>query len=125
VDGRVLVPGKSDVPLVQWAARAAYSRLLAAGIRIHEYQPRVLHAKTLVVDEEWSTVGTANFDYRSLFINFELNLAAECRSLNAILASQFEQDLQESIEVRKEPWSRRPWIARVAEFVGWSARRWL
>ncbi|MDZ7827752.1 MAG: phospholipase D-like domain-containing protein [Gammaproteobacteria bacterium] len=125
VDVRVLVPGKSDVPLVQWAARAAYSRLLAAGIRIHEYQPRVLHAKTLVVDRDWSTVGTANLDYRSLFINFELNLAAECRSLNAILASQFEQDLEESIEVRKEPWSRRPWRARVAELIGWSARRWL
>lgn len=125
VDVRVLVPGKNDVPLVQWAARAAYSKLLTSGIRIFEYQPRVLHAKTLIVDDDWSTVGTANLDYRSLFINYELNLATDCQSLNTTLATIFENDLTESIEVRQEPWSRRPLSARMAEFIGWSARHWL
>lgn len=125
VDVRVLVPGKNDVPLVQWAARAAYSTLLASGIRIFEYQPRVLHSKTLIVDDDWSTVGTANLDYRSLFINYELNLAADCQSLNTTLATIFENDLTESIEVRQESWSRRPLSARMAEFIGWSARHWL
>lgn len=125
VDVRVLVPGKNDVPFVQWAARAAYSTLLASGIRIFEYQPRVLHAKTLIVDDDWSTVGTANFDYRSLFINYELNLAAECHALNAALATIFENDLNESLEIRQQPWSRRSLSARMAELIGWSARHWL
>ncbi|MEX2469307.1 MAG: phospholipase D-like domain-containing protein [Pseudohongiellaceae bacterium] len=125
VDVRVLVPGKNDVPFVQWAARAAYSSLLSSGIRIFEYQPRVLHAKTLIVDDDWSTVGTANFDYRSLFINYELNMVAECSALNSILAATFERDLDEALEVHQQPWSRRPLMARMAEFIGWSARRWL
>ncbi|WP_280549198.1 MULTISPECIES: phospholipase D-like domain-containing protein [unclassified Halomonas] len=125
VDVRVLVPGKNDVPFVQWASRATYSRLLAAGIRIFEYQPRVLHAKTLIVDDDWSTVGSANLDYRSLFINYELTLAADCQSLNTALATIFEIDLNESIEVQREPWLRRPLSARMAEFIGWSARHWL
>ncbi|MDW7746774.1 phospholipase D-like domain-containing protein [Halomonas sp.] len=125
VDVRVLVPGKNDVPFVQWASRETYSRLLASGIRIFEYQPRVLHAKTLIVDDDWSTVGSANLDYRSLFINYELTLAVDCQSLNTALATIFEIDLNESIEVQREPWSRRPLSARMAEFIGWSARHWL
>ncbi|CAM5531446.1 Cardiolipin synthase [Rhodanobacter lindaniclasticus] len=71
---RLLVPGKSDVAITQWAARAAYGSLRAAGVRIWQYQPRVLHAKTVLVDDDWATVGTANFDYRSFFVNDELNL---------------------------------------------------
>lgn len=125
VDVRLLVPGKNDVPFVQWAARAAYSKLLASGVRIFEYQPRVLHAKTLIVDDDWSTVGTANFDYRSFFINYELNLIVNSHSLNADLAGIFEEDLKVSVEVKPRPWSRRPLSARVAEAIGWSARHWL
>ena len=125
VDVRALVPGKNDVRLVQWAGRAAYSRLLRAGARVYEYQPRTLHAKTVLVDEEWSTVGTANFDYRSFFINYELNLVARSAQLNAALASLFENDLLAAEEIRKQPWANRPWSNRVAEFIGWSARRWL
>ena len=125
VDVRVLVPGKNDVRLVQWAGRAAYSRLLRAGARLFEYQPRTLHAKTVLVDEDWSTVGTANFDYRSFFINYELNLVARSTRLNAELASLFENDLHAASEIRERPWVGRPWTNRVAEFIGWSARHWL
>lgn len=125
VDVRLLVPGKNDVAIVQWASRAAYSRLLAAGVRIFEYQPRVLHAKTALVDHDWGTVGTANFDYRSFFVNDELNLIAEDASFNADLATQFARDLGDSIEVTAEPWRRRSWHAPIAEAIGWWARRWL
>ena len=83
-----------------------------------------MHAKTLNVDDEWSTVGTANFDYRSLFINYELNLAAECHALNATLATIFESDLNESLEVRQRPCSRRLPSARVGDLIGWSERQW-
>jgi cardiolipin synthase len=125
VDVRVLVPALSDVRLAQWAARAAYSRLLAAGARIFEYQPRVLHAKTLVVDGAWGYVGTANFDYRSFFINDEINAVFGDVGIVDALATQFENDLRLSSEIHVRPWSRRPWSAVAAEAVGWWARKWL
>jgi cardiolipin synthase len=125
IDVRLLVPGKNDVALAQWASRAVYSPLLAAGVRIFEYQPRVLHAKTALVDRDWGTVGTANFDYRSFFVNDELNLIVEDASFNAELAGQFEEDLTASREVTTETWQRRHWRAPIAEAIGWWARRWL
>lgn len=125
IDVRLLVPAKNDVPIAQWASRAAYSRILATGVRIFEYQPRVLHAKTALVDRDWGTVGTANFDYRSFFVNDELNLIAEDASFNAELAAQFEHDLVDSREVTAEPWRHRSWHAPIAEVIGWWARRWL
>lgn len=125
MDVRVLVPAKSDVTLTTWAARASYSRMLASGIRIWEYEGRVLHAKTTLVDRDWGTVGTANYDYRSFFLNDELNLMVEEKIFNAGLARQFEDDLTESTEVTVSGWRHRAWYAVVAEFIGWWARRWL
>ena len=125
VDVRVLVPGKSDVWLVQWAGRAAYSQLLRAGVRVFEYEPRVLHAKALLVDGDWSTIGTANFDYRSFFINYELNLVAHSPQMNAALAALFEEDLRVSREIVPRRWASRALPHRFAELIGWSARRWL
>lgn len=125
VDVRLLVPGNSDVPLAQWAARAAYARMLDAGVRIWEYQPRILHAKTALVDQGWATVGTANFDYRSFFLNDEINLLGHSPTLNATLAEQFTQDLTQSREILISAWKRRSWYAPVLELIGWTARRWL
>jgi len=125
VDVRVLVPRRIDVRLAQWASRAAYSRLLAGGVRIYEYLPRMLHAKTAVVDADWSMVGTANLDYRSLFINDELVLWSDDGALNAGLASDYEADLDEAEEITAQRWSRRFGLAWIAELIGWLARRWL
>lgn len=125
VDVRLLLPGKSDVPITQWAARAAYSKLLAGGVRVFEYQPRILHAKTAVIDGAVATVGTANLDYRSLFVNYELNLFSGNEALCEALEAQFLADLREAAEVTAPGWSRRPWTRLASESVGWSARRWL
>ena len=125
VDVRLLLPGKSDVPIARWAARAAYRTLLTAGIRVFEYQPRVLHAKTAVVDGVVATVGTANLDYRSLFVNYELNLFSANQSLCTALEEQFYTDLGDAVEVTDAGWSRRPWGGMIAELVGRTARRWL
>lgn len=125
VDVRVLVPRRSDVRLAQWASRAAYSRLLAGGVRIFEYLPRMLHAKTVVIDADWSMVGTANLDYRSLFINDELVLWSDLAGLNRGLAEDFACDLQQAEEITAQRWSRRFGLAWIAELVGWLARRWL
>lgn len=122
---RLLVPGKSDRPVAQWAAQAAYANLLEAGVEIHEYQPRTLHAKTAVIDGAWATVGTANFDYRSFFVNFELNLVSTEPDLCRQLSDRFETDLAESLRVSQTRWRRRGFMRRVAEVIGWVARRWL
>ena len=125
VDVSLLVPRKNNEPLVQWAAHAAYANLLAAGVRIHEYLPRMLHAKTLVVDGSWSSVGTANLDYRSFFLNYELNLASEDPTLARTLERQFRQDLAQSELIQPRRWAQRSWLLRPLELIGWAGRHWL
>jgi cardiolipin synthase len=125
VDVRVLVPAKNDVAIVQWASRAAYAALLAAGVRLFEYRPRVLHAKTALVDDHWATIGTANMDFRSFFINDEINAVFERPDVVTTLADEFIRDLAESDEVHAARWQQRPWTAVLAEAIGWAARRWL
>lgn len=120
----LLLPYKNDFPLTHWASQAAYAELLSAGVRVFEYQPRLLHAKSLVVDD-WSTLGSANFDRRSLRYNYELNLVAKDCQLADALAEQFWADLEDAEEVLQHPWKRRPWSSRLNEFIGWIARRWL
>ena len=75
VDVRVIVPGEyTDVPIVRHAGRFQYSQLLRRGIRIFEYQPTMMHAKTMVVDGIWTTIGSSNFDDRSFRLNDEVNV---------------------------------------------------
>jgi cardiolipin synthase len=125
IDVRVLVPRRSDVRLAQWASRAAYARLLAGGVRIHEYLPRMLHAKTAVIDDNWSMVGTANLDYRSLFINDELVLWSDHPALHQRLVADFQHDLGQAEEITRQRWTRRFGLNWIAELIGWLARRWL
>jgi len=124
-DVRVLVPRKGDVPLVRWASHAGYAPLLQAGVRIFEYLPRVLHAKTAIVDQAYAILGTANLDYRSFFLNYELNLISREPQLCQQLRQQFETDLEQSEEVFAGRWRTRGWSEQLTEAVGWLARRWL
>ncbi|HKJ94895.1 MAG TPA: phospholipase D-like domain-containing protein [Gammaproteobacteria bacterium] len=124
-DVRLLVPNKNDIRLARWAARAAYATLLQGGVRIFEYLPRMLHAKTIVADGEWVMVGTSNLDYRSFRHNYEINLVSTDPALCRQLENEFEGDLEESLEIRAGGWRDRPWIERLAEGIGWVARRWL
>ncbi len=111
--------------IAQWAARAAYAPLLRAGVRIYEYLPRMLHAKTIVVDDQWTCVGTANMDYRSFFVNHEIVLFSRVAPLCAKIKEQFLEDLEHSQEVCKIKWPKRSWRERMTEAIGWIARRWL
>lgn len=124
VDVRILVPHR-DVRIAVWAAHAAYASLLRAGIRVFEYARRPLHAKTAAMDYAWATVGTANLDYRSFFLNYELNLIARDRALCRALRDQFLTDLDSAVEITREIWVARPAIQRVYETFGWLMRRWL
>ena len=99
VDVRVLVPRRSDSRTVTAAARSFFGELCEAGVRIYEYTPRMLHAKTLVVDEGFAAVGTANMDSRSFHLNYEVIVALYGPEAARELASAFARDLERSHEV--------------------------
>lgn len=116
VDVRVIVPGRfTDVPIVRNASRFQYERLLRRGIRIFEYQGTMMHAKTMIVDGVWSTVGSSNFDDRSFRLNDEVNVNIYDPEIGARMEEIFQQDLARSVEVRLRGWLRRSWLSRVKE----------
>jgi cardiolipin synthase len=102
VDVRLLVPSMNDVPLMVYAIRSFYPRLIEAGVRVYEYQPSVLHAKTMVVDGQFCIVGSANLDVRSFRLNFEVGAIVADEVFTGVLEQQFLLDLQKSREVREE-----------------------
>jgi len=99
VDVRLLVPRRSDVPFVQLACRSYYSELLAAGVKIFEYEPAVLHAKLLLFDDDWCMIGSANVDIRSFRLNFEASVFLEGEMLAAHLADLFVRDQKNAVQV--------------------------
>lgn len=115
VDVRIVVPGKSDVNLLPLASRHYYDRMLEAGIKLYEYDPVMIHAKTAVVDGVWSTVGSSNLDYRSLIHNDEANAIIIGREFGHEMEQQFEKDLGQSKEITLEQWEDRPLFDRVKE----------
>lgn len=100
VDVRVMVPQYSDSRLVTAAARSYFDEMLRAGVRVYEYLPRMLHAKTLVVDGMFAAVGTANLDNRSFRLNFEVTAVVHGAPIAAELTTLFEADLEHCREVR-------------------------
>ncbi len=105
---RILVPGPHiDKNFVRTAGRAAYEELLGAGIEIHEYQPTMLHAKSMVVDGAWSSVGTVNFDNRSFQLHDEVTLCIWSEEFAAELGDAFAADLERSERIDPERWSGR------------------
>ncbi len=116
VDVRILVPGPHiDKGFVRVAGRDSYSELMEAGARIFEFQPTMLHAKTLVVDGVWSSVGTVNFDNRSFQLHDEIMLSVWDEHFAGLLTKQFESDLERSNEITKERWEDRGMRRRAAE----------
>ena len=101
VDVRLLVPWRSDARLVDYAGRSYFDELLGRGVRIWQYRAGMLHAKALVVDEDLSIVGTANFDPRSFRLNFEVALAVYDAGFCARLAAQVEQDFERARQLRQ------------------------
>jgi cardiolipin synthase len=113
---RILVEGEvTDQPAVRYASREAYDDLMSSGIEIFEYQPTMIHSKTVVVDGILSIFGSANFDNRSLELNDELNVAVFSRTLAARFLEDFENDLRRSRQLELETWRQRPWLSRVQE----------
>ncbi len=125
VDVKLLVPRKSDIRIAIWASRSLYAPMLASGIKIYEYLPRVLHSKTVVVDSSWVLIGTANLDYRSLFINYELSLISANKHLSTTLKNQFLNDISQAERVSLNLWFKRGIRSRMASVVASSLKHWL
>jgi cardiolipin synthase len=113
---RVLMEGDlTDAMPVKYASRHMYDRLLQQGVELYEYQPTMMHTKTLMVDGIWSIFGSANFDNRSLELNDEMNLAVNSHSLARRFLADFETDLKGSRRITLEEWRRRPLLAKMRE----------
>ncbi|HEV7844326.1 MAG TPA: cardiolipin synthase [Pyrinomonadaceae bacterium] len=116
---KIIVPGKhSDHMLTRSSSRRLFGELLKAGAKIYEYEKSMIHAKTMVLDDLWSVVGSTNFDNRSFGLNDEINLAARDTALAARLMEDFAKDLAESREVSYEEWQRRSIFERMHEWLG-------
>jgi cardiolipin synthase len=115
VDVRLLVPGKSDLRLVQWAGRSYHQELLEAGVQLYEHRPGVLHAKTMVIDGSWSTVGSANMDRRSFRLNFEVNVLVSGRAFAEKMEAIFEADIAGAKRITQHMLRAKPLRSRMVE----------
>ena len=117
VDVRILVPGKSDLRLVQWAGRSYYKELLQAGVRLYEHRPGMLHAKTMVIDGVWSTIGSANMDRRSFRLNFEVNVLISGGKFAEKMEGIFKDDIEGAHEVTLEALADKKLGPRLVEAI--------
>ena len=116
LDVRLLVPRQSDSRVVTLAGRSYFDDLLAAGVRVYEYGPRLLHSKSLLVDDQLAIIGSANFDHRSFRLNFEVSLLFHDARVAGELERTIELDLAHSPRVRDDR-ARPLWRVRLPEAV--------
>ena len=123
VDVRIILPSVSDSAAVFYAGHSFYTHMLKAGIRIYELKTSVLHAKTAVIDGNWSTVGSTNLDMRSFLHNKEVNVVVLGDAFGREMGSAFQEDLRDSREITLDQWKRRPrgqrwqeWFSRLLSY---------
>jgi cardiolipin synthase len=112
---KLLVQGICDSTFVNAASKSYYKELLLAGVEIYMYQKGFVHAKTLVTDGKLSIIGTANMDYRSFELNFEVNVILYDKEFSEKLRSVFFKDLEDSEKIDKEKWCNRPAYIQLPE----------
>ncbi|MDZ4816654.1 MAG: phosphatidylserine/phosphatidylglycerophosphate/cardiolipin synthase family protein [Verrucomicrobiota bacterium] len=114
----LLLAGKTDVALSKLASHKLYSQFLRAGIKIYEYQPQILHAKLVIVDDV-VYVGSSNLDARSLHINYELLLRIENKDLAEQARVMFDRDLERSHQIELEKWTKRSLLQKFKERIAY------
>ena len=115
VDVRIVLPGKPDHKVVFFGSRSYYKELLKAGIKIYEYNRGFMHAKVLLVDGEFVSIGSANMDIRSFKENFEINSIIYNKEFTAIVEKQFEEDFTDSNEILLEEFNKRKIHEKIIE----------
>jgi cardiolipin synthase len=120
VEVKLIVPGpQTDVPIIRMASRFHYGELLDGGVEIYEYTPTMLHTKLMVVDGLWSTIGSINFDNRSMRRNAEANISVYDRAFASRVERVVAEDLETSERFTKEKWRKRGILARLGEAFFW------
>jgi cardiolipin synthase len=115
---RILLPGAhTDAPIVRYASRAAWDRLMSAGVEIYEYLPTMFHCKVMIVDGQWASVGSANFDMRSFRLNYEANLNVFSVDLARELTLAFVADIERSRKFVRRRWRKRSFAKRTLEWL--------
>jgi cardiolipin synthase A/B len=115
VDVRLILPSRTDEPLIISAARSYYSELMASGVEIYEWNGEMLHAKTATIDGVWSTVGSSNLDSWSAVSNNEINVVVLSSKFGAAMNAMFERDLSHSTRIDPNAWEERGVIERIHE----------
>jgi cardiolipin synthase A/B len=115
VDVRLLLPSQSDEPFIVSAERSHYSDLLKAGVKIYEWQGKMLHAKTATIDGVWSTVGTSNLDWWSIVRDDELNAIILSHSFADRMDLMFSNDLEHCRQITLAKWEHRGLNERLRE----------
>jgi cardiolipin synthase len=116
VDVKIILPGISDSRLALHAQRYHYSGLLKSGVKVYERNSSLLHAKTAVIDNVWSTVGSTNMDYLSLLNNDEVNAVILSQEFAVEMEKMFARDLADSKQIHWDEWKKRPYLPRVREW---------
>jgi cardiolipin synthase len=114
-DVRIVCPFRPDKWIPHLAGRYYWWALMRAGVKIYQYTAGFMHAKLLLIDDEWCSIGSVNFDNRSLYLNFEVTCFIDSKPVAAEIAQAFETDMSHSIRLRPESFTQRPFAAKVAE----------
>ena len=121
---KLIVPQRSDSIFFPLLSRSFYSDLLLSGIRVFEYGSRVLHSKTMVIDEQL-LIGSTNLNYRSLFHDLELDLLSADAQIVAQMEQRFVRDIAASEEITRQAWLRHPWLLKLLGLLSRYLRYWL
>lgn len=124
IDVRILLPRKSDVFVMPWASTTFYYNLLKAGVRIFEYLPNILHAKTLILDG-WISVGSSNLNHRSLLHDLEVDVNLQLPHAKNLIVSQFKEDLTKASEISMKNWHARPLYQRLIGRLALYMKYWI
>lgn len=125
VDVRLVVPDASDHPIVDVATQSYFWIILKAKVKIYLYHDHVLHAKTIIIDDDWASVGSANLDNLSLLFNYEANLVSTNRTFVRELKDHFMNDLESSKEITLPIWKQRSRIRKLLEAITWPIHKFL
>lgn len=119
----ILVPGQfSNKQFVRHASRHFWGELLEAGVKLHEFEPTMYHAKVLMIDDSWTSIGSANFDERSFRLNDEANLNVYDVAFTTEQIAIFEADLERSTQISLEDWENRPVLEKLTDWAASTLR---
>lgn len=117
IDVRIMIPERSDSAMLRLATRSYIRQMLRAGVKVYFYQKGFLHAKTMVIDDDFTSIGSANMDSRSLDINFEISAFVYNSTLAAQQKEVFLADMNHCKQLELKEWKKRPFLSKVKESV--------